>query len=80
LDGVSGPENTTEEIWKECSGEYQDALLVLKQSEESRVLLEEAYWYVGMEEVQEQEMKVSRWIEELAWLILVQREYRRIVI
>jgi len=62
LDGMSGPENRMEEIKKECSAEYQDALLVLKQSEESRVLTEEAYWHVGMEEVQEQKMKVSRWI------------------
>jgi len=73
---VSRPENRKEEIWKERSGEYQDsqdALLVSRQSEESRVLLEEGYWDVGMEEVQEQEMKVSRQIEGLAQLILMQR-------
>jgi len=39
-------------IWKECAGEYQDALLVSTQSEESRVLLEEWFWDVGMEEIQ----------------------------
>jgi len=38
---------------KECAGEYQDTLLVSTQSEESRVLLEEGYWDVGMKEVQE---------------------------
>jgi len=46
---------------------------VLKQSEKKEVLLEEVYWHVEMEEVQEQEMKVSRQIEGLARLILVQR-------
>jgi len=40
---------------------------VLKQSEENR------YWDMGMEGVQEQEMKVSRRIEGLARLILMQR-------
>jgi len=62
-----------EEIWKECSREYQDALLVLRQSEESRVFLEEGYWDVGMEKVQKQEMKMSQRIEGLAQLVLVQR-------
>jgi len=46
---------------------------VLRQSEENRVLFKKGYWNVGMEEVQEQEMKVSRRIEGLAQLILVQR-------
>jgi len=41
-------------------------LTVVKQSEESRVFLQEAYWHVGMEEIREQEKKVSRRIEGLA--------------
>jgi len=40
-----------EEIWKECAGKCQDALLVSTQSEGSRVLQEE-YSDVVMEEVQ----------------------------
>jgi len=38
---------------------------VLKRREESRALLEEAYWDVGMEEAQELETKVSRRIDGL---------------
>jgi len=37
--------NRTEEIKKECAGEYQDALRVLAPSEESR---EEGYKDVGV--------------------------------
>jgi len=54
-------------------GVLRGRTLSVKQSEESRVLLKEAYWHVGMEEVQEQEMKVSRRIKRLVRLILVQR-------
>jgi len=55
----SGRENKTEGILRECSAEYQDALLLLGQSEGSRVLLEEGYWSVEMEEIQEHEIETS---------------------
>jgi len=59
LDGVNRSGSRMREIWKESSWEYQDALLLLGQSEGSRVLLEEGYWSVEMEEVQEHEMEAS---------------------
>jgi len=68
LAGVSGPGNRMEKIWKECSGEYQDALSV-KIEWGSRILLKEGH----VEETQRQVIKVSRRVEGLVRWILVQR-------
>jgi len=49
-------------------GEYRDALSVLRQNEESPVLVEEGNWDEGMEEVRKKKMRVSL---QVGWLILM---------